>query len=213
MKTSTIVVTIIAVILIAAGVWYVVMREKAPAQEPVVETPVVTPPATQSYASSTMGISFEYPSEYVLNAGYAYNKISATKLIRGVSVTIPMSMATGTNLSSDTYLSVEQLPNARKCSGDIFVLPNVKPQTLTEGGVEYSVATTADAAAGNLYEELVYAVSGSKPCTAVRYLIHSTNIGNYPAGTVTEFDRAKLLSDFDTVRRSVIFTATSSPSI
>jgi hypothetical protein len=52
----------------------------------------------------------------------------------------------------------------------------------------------------------VYAVEGSAPCTAVRYFLHSTNIGNYPEGAVREFDRAGLRAAFDAVRNSLILS-------
>ncbi len=115
-------------------------------------------------------------------------------------------MATGTNLASDTGVSVEWLPNAHSCTGDIFVQANVTPQSLSENGIEYSVATTTSGAAGNFYEEDVYALAGSKPCTAVRYFIHSTDIGNYATGTVTAFDRDSLISQFDAIRQSLTLT-------
>ena len=161
-------------------------------------------PATASFASSTLGIKVDYPKNYQLNTSYAYDQFGAKKLIHGVKFIIPTSMATGTNLSSsDTGVSIEQLPNAKKCTGDIYLLANVKAAAVTEGGVDYSIATSSGAGAGNFYEEIVYALAGSKPCIAVRYFIHSTNINNYPAGAVVEFDRATILSQFDAIRQSL----------
>jgi hypothetical protein len=40
----------------------------------------------------------------------------------------------------------------------------------------------------------------------VRYFVHSTNIGNYPEGAVTAYDRTALLDAFDAIRRSLVFT-------
>ncbi|HVV38965.1 MAG TPA: MliC family protein [Candidatus Paceibacterota bacterium] len=157
---------------------------------------------TSTAASSTPGFTVKYPKTFSLNSAYV-NETFPKKPISGIKLTVPETMATGTNLSSDTGLSVEWLPNARNCTGDIFVAENVKAQKVTENGVSYSVATTSGAGAGNLYEETVYAISGSKPCTAVRYFVHSGNIGNYPAGTVTEFDRAGLMAQFDKIRQSL----------
>ena len=112
-------------------------------------------------------------------------------------------MATGTNLASDTFLSVEWLPKAKNCTGDIYIRDNVRPQEVTDGMTVYSLASTSGAAAGNRYEEIVYALPQSSPCTAVRYSIHYSEIGNYEPGTVQEFDRARLLSIFDDMRRSL----------
>ncbi len=160
--------------------------------------------ATSTYATTTFSVV--YPSNFSVNDQYAYDQFGPKKLIHGVSFTIPMSMATGTNLSSDTHLSVESLPRAKNCTGDIYIQDNVKAQSVTEGGVDYSVASTSGAGAGNFYEEQVFALSASKPCIGVRYFIHSTNIGNYPEGAVTAFDKDALISAFDTIRRSLTLT-------
>lgn len=170
-------------------------------------TPSSTPEAAatmNTYATSTFSI--QYPSNFTVDESYTYDQFEG-KPIAGVSFTIPASATEGTNLSSDTYLSVEWLPRARNCTGDIYIPANVKAAPLSMGTTTYSFATTSGVAAGNIYEEHVYAVKGSKPCTAVRYLLHSGNIGNYPAegeGAVTEFDRADLLQKFDAIRDSLI---------
>ncbi len=165
---------------------------------PIVATSTDPLASWQTYATTTFG--FKYPMGYTLNASYTNDKVSPGKLIHGVSVTVPATVATGTNLSADSYFAVEQLPRANKCTGDIYLSANVQAVNQTIGGVEYSVASSSGAAAGNRYEEVVYAVASSSPCTAVRYYVHSTAIGNYPEGTVREFDRAALLSEFDKIR-------------
>src|SRR3989338_2748625 len=207
MTKSTWAIIIIVVLLLAAG------GAVAPAEplsrlfsRPQAQTPVLESPGTgvQTQQYSTTTFSLQYPPDYALNEAYAYDQFGPKKLIHGISLVIPAAMATGTPLSADTYLSVEQLPRAKKCTGDIFISADVKTQTVTEGGIDYSLATTSGAAAGNRYEELVYALATSSPCTAVRYYIHSTDIGNYPAGTVREFDRITLIDAFDTIRRSVV---------
>ena len=154
--------------------------------------------------SSTPAFTIKYPKAYTLNSTYAYTAFGPKKPISGVQFVIPATMATGTNLSSDTGVSVEWLPNARNCTGDIFVEANVKAHSFNDNGVQYSVATTTGAAAGNLYEEQVYALVGSKPCTAVRYFIHSSQIANYPPGTVSAFDESALLQQFDKIRQSLV---------
>jgi hypothetical protein len=194
---------VIALILIIAGGYYFLygMGTSAPASVPTAN--ILQAAATSTYATSTYSVT--YPADYTADPSYAYTQFSG-KPINGVKFTIPMSMATGTNLASDTYLSIEQLPHAKNCTGDIYIPADVAAQTVSDNGVTYSLASTTGAGAGNLYEETVYALSGSSPCTAVRYYIHSSNIGNYDPGTVREFDRSALLSAFDTIRRSLSIT-------
>ena len=188
-----------AILLIAAGGYYAWMWNGKNNTEPTI-TPTQESP--QTYATSTF--SLVHPAGYTADASYAYDQVSPTKPISGVKFTIPGTVATGTNLSGNTYISVEFLPRAKRCTGDIYLADNVRAQNITEGGIEYSLATSSGAGAGNFYEETVYALATSSPCTAVRYFIHSTNIGNYDPGTVREFDRAALLSAFDKIRQSLV---------
>ncbi|QQG38293.1 MAG: hypothetical protein HYS26_01960 [Candidatus Kaiserbacteria bacterium] len=191
---------LVAVIAAVGGYYAWQLLGQAASQAPQNEEPLEVVPQFSTYATSTFSIT--YPQGYTVDDAYAYEGVPK-KPIAGVKFTIPGAMATGTNLSTDSGVSVEWLPRAQKCAGDIFLFDNVRSQELTVGSTTWSVATTSGAGAGNLYEEMVYAVVGSKPCTAVRYLLHSTNIGNYDPGAVREFDRLKLIADFNAIRDSL----------
>lgn len=197
------IVGIVALLVIGAGGYYV---WSGMGQEPAPVTPtpqIPTQVATTTYATSTYSVV--YPQNFTKDEAYAYMGFEK-KPIAGVKFQIPLTMATGTNLSSDTYLSIESLPRAKNCTADIYIPADVKATQLTEGTVVYSVATSSGAGVGNLYEEYVYALSGSQPCVAVRYLIHSMAIGNFESGAVREFDRSALLKAFDEIRRSLTLT-------
>jgi len=158
-----------------------------------------------TFASSTLGFSLQYPPSYTVDQTYQYNLLGpANPKIKGVKFSIPKSMATGSNLSSsDTGISIEWIPGLTRCTASAFFGQKVVPQTIKDDGTSYSVASTSDAGAGNFYDETVYALDGSNPCQAFRYFIHSTNINNYEPGAVQEFDRAALLEQFDRIRRSL----------
>ncbi len=186
-------------IILVLGSGYYLFKAKGSGSAPI---STVQQPATETYATSTFAIT--YPVGYTADASYIYDQVNPKKPISGVKFTIPGSMATGTSLSSDTYLSVEWLPRAKKCTGDIYLAANVHPVTETTASSTYSVASSTGAAAGNRYEESVYAIAGSNPCTAVRYYIHYAAIENFEPGVVREFDRATLLAAFDTIRASLL---------
>ncbi len=189
----------LAVVLSVAGfyTWKVLGSKAAPA------VPQVAADTRSTYATSTYSV--KYPGDFTIDTRYTYDQFGPKKLIHGVKFIIPSTMATGTNLSADTGISVEQLPRAKNCTGDIYLKANVTAHTITEGGIKYSFASSTGAAAGNRYEEDVYALATSSPCTAVRYFIHSAAIENFPAGRVRAFNRGALLTKFDKIRQSLVF--------
>lgn len=149
------------------------------------------------YSDGTAGFSIRYPADF-----------TAVKTAKGVMLAIPASLAAGTNLSSaDTGVSVEIIPASQTCDAKMFLkgYSNVQLQTKTENGIDYSFAAVSQGAAGNFYEEDIYAIPETNPCIGIHYLIHSTNIANYPAGTVTAFDKDALLKVFDNIRNSLTY--------
>ena len=171
----------------------------------IVVSDMVPDPDWLTFASSEFGFSLRYPPGYTLNGGYVFDGFGPGHDITGVSFTIPEAMTTGTNLAADTRLSVETLPDAPACVATAFIPgPAENVRTLTENGTQYSVASSSEAGAGNIFDTTVYALLGTSPCLAVRYFIHSANIGNFDPGTVTEFDRSALIAEFDAIRKTLV---------
>lgn len=156
-------------------------------------------------ASSTLGFSVRYPAGYTVNTSYDYQALGPGQDIYGTKLTIPASEATGTNLATDSGVSIETLPSDTSCTAGQFLGDQIGSTTeITDNGVTYSMAQGSDAGAGNLYAEYVYAIPGTSPCLAIRYFIHSNQIANYPPGMVTAFNQQALLSEFDGIRRSLV---------
>jgi membrane-bound inhibitor of C-type lysozyme len=155
------------------------------------------------YENGSEGFSIRYPDGYTVDPNHSYTGLGPNKSIHGVAFKIASSTAAGTNLSSDSYLSVEELPQAKDCSATAFIYPGVKASTITEGDTTYSFASSTDAGAGNRYEEHVYAIPGTNPCVSVRYFIHYAVFENFPPGSVQRFDEAALLKTFDSMRQSL----------
>jgi len=162
----------------------------------------------QSYENGTQGFSIRYPSDYLINENYQYSDLGPDNFISGVSFTISPSLAEGTNLGSDSYISIEQIPQTQECSPNLFLGPQGDRElpltSITEGDTTYSVASSTGAGAGNRYEETVYAIPGTNPCIAVRYFIHYGVFENYPSGAVKMFDKQAIISQFDAIRRTLV---------
>ena len=161
---------------------------------------------TQIYHDGTLGITMRYPMGWTASSSYT-NTLRGPKYppIPGVLFHIPTAMASGTNLSAfDTGLSVETIASSTSCSAALFLAQPVHTATTTIGDTEYSVASTTDAAAGNRYETIVYALPFTNPCIGIRYFMHYGAIENYPTGVVHAFDRTTLLKVFDAMRDTFI---------
>ena len=158
------------------------------------------------YHDGQNGYTIQYAADWVVDPVYTNPSPNPNvPVAMGVRFRIPPTMATGTNLSvNDTGLSIESIEGVTVCSANTFTSSLVTATMTTVNGTEYSLATTSDAGAGNFYEEHIYALPYSQPCTAVRYLIHSTNIANYDPGSKTEFDRTTLLKKFDDIRDTLV---------
>ena len=163
---------------------------------------------TTTYSYPPLGFSIQYPKSYSLDESYQYQGLTVEE-IPGIKVSIPKTLSDSTNLSSDTGVSIEYLSNAAYCSASLFLYGSPSSSTSTISGITYSVASTSDAGAGNIYEEDVYALAGANPCIAVRYYVHSTQIANYPAGAKVEFNRAQLINTFNQIRDSLTLKSQS----
>jgi membrane-bound inhibitor of C-type lysozyme len=168
----------------------------------------------QVYLDSKNNFTLRYPADYTVNDSYSYELLGPNRAIAGVKFTIPASMTTGTNLSSDSYISIEHL-TIPSCSPKDFlpVGQDLQVMTVDDGNFKYLSASTTDAGVGNRYEEYVYAIDGANPCLAIRYFIHYSVFENYPAGAVTEFDKSALLAQFDAIRGSLTIDAQFVPML
>lgn len=192
MQTCT---KVLALILIVGGVW------AALSLFPSFRDDSATLPNT--YVNRAQGFSIRYPAGYAEDDTYIYQALGPGRDISGVKFTIPPTLAAGTNLATDSYLSVEHIAQVSACTASLFFADPVAVSSVREGEIVYSVASTTGAGAGNRYEETVYALLGTNPCRAVRYFIHSSVIENYPAGAVRPFNHEALLKQFDAVRRTL----------
>jgi hypothetical protein len=63
-------------------------------------------------------------------------------------------------------------------------------------GYTFVHSTSEGVAAGNSYQQEIYRMARSGICYEVILYLHSTNVGNYPDGTVTEFDKNGIIQRF-----------------
>jgi len=65
--------------------------------------------------------------------------------------------------------------------------------------ITFHKSSWAEGAAGHIYEEIAYCTVYQNTCYEIVWLIHSTNIGVYSPGTVSEWDREKVMGRLEQV--------------
>lgn len=230
---KTLIVLLVILIGIFVGAYFIMSPTKTVSNQPAVvvstSTPVV-PGAhpvsrsdTQTYTDAVGGFSIVLPAytlsgsassndAYSINSDYQYTLLGPTKTISGTKFTIPASYAVGTNLSKDSYLSVEH-SNAQICTATDFLPSGSTISISTENGASYSVGSSVGSAAGNRYEETVYAIKDSHPCIAVRYFIHYGALANYPKGAVVAFNKDALLQKLHIIRQSLVLNQVAATGV
>jgi hypothetical protein len=156
---------------------------------PVVTAPVI-PSDSKTYTDPSGLFSVSYPKEYQVATSSNNGLFS-----KGVSFVVPESLTDGTNLSEDSRIYIEVSSASSTCSAALFadssssLTGTEEVRVETFGITTYDVVSYSDAGAGNFYEGEVYTIKKGGKCVAIQQFVHSSNIGNYPPGTVTEFDR------------------------
>jgi hypothetical protein len=205
---KSIVAPLVAILLLLGVVLFFVITPREVLPEPEVSV------TTRVYQDDVANFSITLPTVissttnstlYRVDPAHTYTAMGPSASISGVRFTIPSAMASGTNLSSDTYVSVEHLSGEGVCDAVAFLgVQSVQSETIRDGTLTYSFASTTGAGAGNRYEEYVYAQLAGDLCIGVRYFIHSSAIENFPAGAVREFNKATLIAEFDSIRRTLV---------
>jgi hypothetical protein len=197
------VIWIMVIAIVAIGAIWIIFGDHPGEEEASIPD---SPPVSQdnSYSNIDMGFTAKIPSDYEIDESYIYTNLGPDREIRGVSFKIPESLTVGTNLSRDTHISIERLKDVDCHPRSFLYSEPTNIETVRRGNYTFITGSTSGAGTGNFYEESVYTTRKNDYCYAIRYYMHSTNIGNYEPGTVQVYDRDALLASFDKIVSSFI---------
>lgn len=216
MRNSTLVVVIL-LIVVAGGFFFLGSQFSGTGQPASVSTTTVstgtggtatTPPddtsAWQVYGTALFTI--RYPDIFTVNqisAGDEWRTgANGDAGTLDFSLTLPKSFEPGTNFG-DAKLTVGHSANTASVADclkpDASGGPGTSMTTRVINGVTFTVFTSSDAGAGNLYDTTSYRTVQNKTCVAVEYTIHYSQFANYPAGSITQFDETKVQAKLDSV--------------
>ena len=170
------------------------------------QNPPPAQPQAQIYKYQPANFEFQYTQDLVFTQPqYAdlENKI--------VQLSIPKSAYPGTNFSdagftvSDQFTSSLNACLALQPTALELRMPFSANSAKVINGTTFYAAKGSGAAAGNLYESNVYRAWHNQDCIEVSETLHTGNIGNFPAGTVTEVDHNAVFNRLDQVLNTFKF--------
>ena len=170
-----------------------------------------------TYTDPTKTFSLTYPKDYIFLTGKTKNpKVPQQQWASGVNaignvlatVFIPRDFQPQTNFG-------EAIVNVGSSSDKVAVLSCTVPQpnagqvaigTTSINGVDFSIISSTDAGAGNLYDVTAYRTVYKNKCYSIETIVHSMNIGNYPTDQgIASYDKDAVQKVLDGVVNSFTF--------
>lgn len=211
-------VVLLVVLFAAVLLWlgYTALKSGVPASSEPATNTVATSTATilpgiqdLTYLDKKLSFSIQYPAIATTSAAdfSGYLALTQTPL---TSFVLPRSMYEGTNLvDAGVYVGASSSPEViRSCASSSPATGETATTSVTINDADFWVFESAGAGAGNFYETKTYRRLENGWCVELVELLHSGNIANYPAGTVTEFDKAK----FQNILEAIVHTYRSIPT-
>lgn len=201
--------TVILALLVVLGFWYFSPRKNVVNENNNSSSTTIVKPdlnkLPQVYKSEIYKFGINLPSDFTVDENHRYES-TPMRTFPGVKFKIPLSLYDGTNLSSDSYVSVETSNDSiDSCISQVFLDSSELRGMVDINNQKYTIAYSLGAGVGNRYDETVYSTFAGGKCIGVRYYIHYSIIENYPKGKVKEFNEIELKKLFDSIRESIVF--------
>lgn len=168
-----------------------------------------------SYENKEFGFEAWYPEgSAIKNENLEGYLKTASGGVTAFAVFLLEDLFKETNLSEAAiFVGVSPEPNAvQKCSV-AFNLSEQAKGTAFIGDNPFHIFESTGVAAGNIYETKIYRTIYNGSCYEIVELLHSGNIGNYPEGTVAEFDKAKFSGILEKIVQTFSFTENSASGV
>ncbi|HVZ11149.1 MAG TPA: hypothetical protein VG941_01920 [Candidatus Paceibacterota bacterium] len=158
-------------------------------------TPTPSPTGPATYRSNQYGFQFQYDSRFLLNNYQNLGSYFSSGGVQVANIAIPPELYPKTNFGSATANIVAR-PNSDGNQCQTYVTgadqTAVMNRTETHGGNVFSTATLTEGAAGTAYQTRIYRLWRNQVCYEISLNVGIANIGNYPAGSVSEVNQADI---------------------
>lgn len=156
---------------------------------------------TQTYQNQSLGFTFKYPVE-LKETNFPYNNLTNKVIQVGLNKdTYPK-----TNFNDAAFtVSYQTAKDLAQCLAFVRNESGTFKNTEVINGKTFYTLSGTGAGAGNLYEDRTYRTFKDGECFELMETIHTSNIGNYPAGTVTEINKNPIWDKLDQTLKSFQF--------
>lgn len=232
MKTSVSILAVIIIVLAIVGAYYfgvhhalapTTATSTAVAGTTSTSTTVAVEPGSSPYYTNTATwqtysgtqFSIAYPLDFpvvetngtTLTNDWRVN--SQDPGVKAFSLTVPAAFEPQTNFSNAT-LTVGYSQNANATANCLTQDSNGPPaatSTAVINGIHFTIFTSSDAGAGNLYKTTSYRTVHQGYCWAVEYTVHSAELANYPTSyDLTQYSDQAIDSVLDRIISTFHFT-------
>jgi len=202
-------------LVILAAISLVYYREVKNSFTPY-EYPIHKQNDIKTYSDVEGNFEFQYPKQFSIvptNSESDQNYFPSPNEKQIVKVSVPSSVYVGTNFADSSIEIAEDgsVKNAADCKKYSNGSSNIQQTNKTEtvNGMVFDKAEFSDAGAGNFYDTRLYRIFHDSICYEVGLTLHTTNIANYPPGTVVEVNKNEAWSKMVLVLNTFKFTDTA----
>lgn len=199
---------IVIVVLVGAGVavYYNTYGAEKRSAPPASRHEIFPGVPSIEYRDTEFGFSIMYP-ETATTSEVGFEGFLPRTQTPVVSFVLPRGISRGTNLiEAGIYIGATSTPKVvASCNAPSLPAGERAAGTRIINGTVFSVFRSSGAGTGNFYETKAYRALRGGRCFELALLLHSGTIGNYPEGTVVEFDRATFEGYLDAMVNSFSF--------
>ena len=164
----------------------------------------------KAYTDSVLPFIVLAPTDWTVNSSFVNGDLGPDRTLSGTAFIVPQSMVTGTNLGSDTSISILKNTFTTTCDASEFLDTGsaIINKKISVNGKTWTLATNGDAGAGNRYLDTVvsypHEVTATNPCLGIDLHVHYAVLENFPAGTVSAYDSNTLTGIYESMVKSFV---------
>jgi hypothetical protein len=173
---------------------------------------------TDNYYSKENNNYFSYSIQYPRDFDVYPRDLASGSLIGDsiVKITFPQdAFQTPKTNFGEAYITISMVTGTEALANCYFLDSAQGQEEMTTtadiNGIQFRTGHTVDVGAGNIYDSEVHRTIFDNRCFEAIETVHTGNIGNYPEGTVTEFDKSHATNILDQMLKTLKLSNNQQP--